>query len=276
MNADPLPAGEGRPPKPDNDSTLLEAAATAAFRDTLERLKLQPTPDADRIFREALLKHLGELNVEPGVVAAVIRDHLLDSMREIESWTEADLPELHELLTRYLGEDKALPEGELSAMLEAAWNVRCSMAALGPAMAAVRLPASPALAGAIQATENLWRSIREEWGLPGSQEVSRLLGAKTANRSYASDQRLAGKIIGIRRGQAYAYPGFQFDRRTGRVLAVIPRLIAAAREIGLDDEDLVFWLCSPSGYFGGDRPVDHLGEPDQVLEKLRLSETVEW
>ncbi|HEX2247808.1 MAG TPA: hypothetical protein VHH13_09690, partial [Arthrobacter sp.] len=155
-------------------------------------------------------------------------------------------------------------------------QVHKSVAALGPAMAAVDVPTSSALAASIQSTENLWRAIRDEWGLLSSSDVAHLLGAKTANRSYASDQRKAGRILGVKRGQAYAYPGFQFDHRAGKVLPVVPRLIAEARAIGLDDEDLVFWLCTQSGYFGGVRPVDRLGDQDDLIEKLRLSESVEW
>lgn len=162
-------------------------------------------------------------------------------------------------------------EGLAAALL----NIHRSMTSLGPAMASVPTPTSAAVAGAIQSTENLWRSIAEEWGLLSSSEVARLLGAKTSNRGYASDLRRAGRILGVKRGQAYRYPGFQFDHRTGKILTIIPTLIAESHRVGVDDEDLVFWLCTPSGYFGGERPVDHLNA-DDLLEKLRDSESIEW
>ena len=131
-------------------------------------------------------------------------------------------------------------------------------------------------AAAIQSTENLWRAISDEWGLLSSSDVATLLGANSATPSYASEQRKAGRLLGVKRGQAYAYPGFQFDRKAREVLPAVPRLIAEARAMGMDDEDLIFWLCTRSRYFGGDRPVDHLGDQEDLLEQLRLSGSVDW
>jgi len=115
-----------------------------------------------------------------------------------------------------------------------------------------------------ETTEEFWHRVQEEWGLLRTAEVALLLGVGTA------DEKIGGRIIGVKRGWKQAYPGFQFDLKTGSILAVIPPLVALAREISMDDEDLVFWLCTPSGYFGGDRPVDHLDAQDELLEKLRL------
>jgi hypothetical protein len=47
------------------------------------------------------------------------------------------------------------------------------------------------------------------------------------------------------------------------------------RDVGWDEEDLLLWLSSPSGYFHGDRPVDHLDDPD-IAEKARQDATVQW
>ncbi|NKX55293.1 hypothetical protein [Arthrobacter mobilis] len=121
-----------------------------------------------------------------------------------------------------------------------------------------------------EATEAFWLYVDREWGLPGRAEVAILLG---------TDPDLLpgnGSLLGVRLWQETVYPGFQFDRRTGRVLEAIPRLVSAARELGLGNEDLVFWLCSPSRHYGGDCPVEHLDDSDDVVEKLRLSESVEW
>ncbi|OMH23785.1 hypothetical protein BKD30_10365 [Tersicoccus phoenicis] len=125
------------------------------------------------------------------------------------------------------------------------------------------------------ATENVWASVEAEFGLLTSVQVAALTGSKKSSRSLAADQRAAGKIMGVRRGNAYLYPGFQFDTANGRVRPAIPRLVATARDCGWDGEDLILWLVSPSGYFGSDRPVEHLGDED-VLDKLRRAATVDW
>lgn len=148
-------------------------------------------------------------------------------------------------------------------------------AALGPAMAAVRGAVSPQMARALQATKNFWKRVEAEYGMLNSTEVARLIGSEKSGRSLAADRRSAGKLIGIKRGNKYVYPGLQFDHLAGKVHPAIPGLLKKAREVGWGEEALIFWLVTPSGYFDGDRPVDHLGDSD-LAEKLRHAATVEW
>ncbi|NVM96112.1 hypothetical protein [Arthrobacter wenxiniae] len=155
-------------------------------------------------------------------------------------------------------------------------NMERSVSALGPAIAALEVETSPPLASAIQATENLWTTIERRWGLLGSTDVAKLLGAKTSNRSLASSLRKKGQLIGVERTNAFLYPGFQFDRTAGAVHAAIPELIKAARANEIDDEDLVFWLCTPSRYFDDGLPVDHLLDDPSIVQKLVDSETISW
>lgn len=139
-------------------------------------------------------------------------------------------------------------------------------AAMGSSAVAV----SPQTARGLQAAENIWRSIDREFGMPTGIEVAELLGSKKPNRSIASTLRDEGSIVGVMRGNSYRFPGFQFDAEKGAVVPVIPKLTALARENGRSDEDLVFWLTSPSSYFHEqDRPVDHLSEEDRVLAAAR-------
>lgn len=134
---------------------------------------------------------------------------------------------------------------------------------------------SPQLAQALQATESVWKDVESEYGMLTSTDVARLIGSKESSRSLAANQRAVGKLIGIKRGNRYVYPGFQFDLRSDKVHPAIPGLIAVAAEVGWDEEDLVFWLVSPSGYFRGERPVDHLDDAD-FTDKVRQAATVEW
>src|SRR5918992_852476 len=80
--------------------------------------------------------------------------------------------------------------------------------------------------------------------------------------------RRSGELLGVRRADGqYVYPAWQFDRG-GRTLAALPRLIAAARAKGIDDERLVEILQRRSGLTGDDRRlVDALraGREDDVI-----------
>lgn len=120
-----------------------------------------------------------------------------------------------------------------------------------------RLP--PQIARAVQAAENLYAAIEEEFGLLSSTEVGRLMGS-TAKAPRALTYRVhrAGRLVGIRRARGVLYPGFQFDD-TGRPLPVVAALRAVAVQPDRSEEAVIQWLCSPSKYFGGARPVDRLG-----------------
>ncbi|MCU1572673.1 MAG: hypothetical protein JWO93_755 [Micrococcaceae bacterium] len=150
-----------------------------------------------------------------------------------------------------------------------------SITALGPAMAAFKGITSPQLARAIQATENVWKRIEDEYGLLTSMEVAQLIGTGKSRRSLAADQRAAGKLMGVKRGNRILYPGFQFDRAAGKAHKAVPSLLTMAKDVAWDEEDLILWLLAPSGYFDGDRPVDHLADADLVA-KGRQAATVEW
>lgn len=195
-----------------------------------------PTPEQTQ-----LLEEMQHLNIPPEVLTHALTHHLIV------------LPDASESL-------------EIPGWAEALKNVQLSIRALGAAMASNPVPASPQLARSVQAAENAWRRIEDEFRLYSSVEVATILGARKPNRNAASEKRSAGRLIGILRGNSYRYPGFQFDTDRGHILPVIPRLIALARQNERSDEDLVYWLISPSTYFReADRPVDHLQEEERLL-----------
>lgn len=155
-------------------------------------------------------------------------------------------------------------------------NTRLSAQALGPALTKLDTAATPATARALQATENVWRDLDRRYKLLTSTEVAELLGAKEANRAYASNLRGKGQILGVQRRNSYVYPGFQFDSRTHRVKPAIPLILALATELNWDTDDLTIWLGTPSGYYGGDRPADYLDNVDELLRKARDEATMQW
>lgn len=161
-------------------------------------------------------------------------------------------------------------------LIMAAINMERSVAALGPALAEVEVETSPQLARSMQATENAWRDMEAEFGLLSSLEVSRAVGSKSPNRSYASDQRGAGRLLAIKRPGGYKYPGFQFDRREQAIRPVMHDLIKLAAGADRSESGLALWMTSPTGYLDGSRPVDLLDEPAQVVEAARQSFNVQW
>ena len=134
---------------------------------------------------------------------------------------------------------------------------------------------SPQLARAIRATAEAWRRLEEEFGLLTNGEVIEMLGVTSAGPSWVAAQRKARKIIGVRRGNSYLYPGFQFDHET--VLPVIAPLLELAHANGWSSDDLTLWTFGPTTSFvQEDRPVDHLRETEAVLAAATLTMEALW
>lgn len=161
-------------------------------------------------------------------------------------------------------------------LIDSAVNMELSIIALGSALESVGGPVSPQLARSVQATENAWRDMESEFGLLTSTEVSQAVGSKSPNRSYASDQRAAGRLLAIKRSGAYRYPGFQIDRLEHRIRPVMEDLLRVAKETGRSEASLALWMTVPTGYLDGARPVDQLAIPEKVVEAARQSFNVQW
>ena len=131
------------------------------------------------------------------------------------------------------------------------------------------------LANAVQATENAWLRIEHEYGMLTSEEVSAELGSTNKNLSdNAPSQRKQGKLIGVQRRNTILHPGFQLSN--GEIHPEISRLIKAATKLDLPLEELTQWLCAPNEAFGGDKPVNHLNDPDDLLEALHNDFGAQW
>lgn len=82
--------------------------------------------------------------------------------------------------------------------------------------------------------------------------------------------RRSGGLLGVRRqdGQ-YVFPAWQFGR-DGRPLEALPRLVAAARARGIDEERLAEIVQMRIGLTGRRRLVDSLreGRDDEVMRAL--------
>jgi hypothetical protein len=129
----------------------------------------------------------------------------------------------------------------------------------------------PAIARAVQATENVWRAVESEFGLLSSPEVDTLLRA-----SNASDLRQRGELLAILRRNGYVFPGFQFDHEAGAVRLWIAPLLTLAERNERSTADVIMWMMSPTTYFDGDRPADHVGDVQRLLSVAERTWSIEW
>lgn len=161
--------------------------------------------------------------------------------------------------------------------VDVAQRIRESAAALGDALDAVKVYTEPAIARAVQAERNLYDRIEAEFGLLTSTETGKRLGSRsTAPRNLAVAARRNGALLAITRGRQSLYPGFQFGA-DGRPLPVIRVLRDLAGEAQWSDSGVVQWLCAPTTYLDGKRPVDLLAsDPERVVRAARSAWTVQW
>jgi hypothetical protein len=163
---------------------------------------------------------------------------------------------------------------ELTAANE---RVRESAQAVGVALSSVAVYTEPAVARAVQAEHNLYARIDAEFGMLTSTEAGKRMGSRSsAPRNLATTAHRNKALVAVRRGNYLSYPGFQFGP-DGKPHWVVARLREVAEANGWSEAGLVQWLCSPTTYLDGDRPVDHLAtDPDRVVEVAAEALAVSW
>ena len=156
-------------------------------------------------------------------------------------------------------------------------HIRDGAASVGKALDSVDMQVSPALARSIQAEHNLYDRVDGEFGLLTSHEAGMRLGSRSSTpRNRASQLRKSGRLVGLERGGRTLFPGFQFGS-DGQPLPVIADLLALARSHKRSETGLVQWLCSPTTYLNGARPVELLGSaPERVMDVASEAWSVEW
>jgi hypothetical protein len=161
--------------------------------------------------------------------------------------------------------------------VDVAHRIRESATALGAALDAVKVYTEPAVARAVQAERNLYDRIDAEFGLLTSAETGRRLGSRsTAPRNLAVTTRRSRTLLAITRGHQMLFPGFQFGA-DGRPLPVIRTLRDLADEAQWSENGVVQWLCAPTTYLAGLRPVDLLtSDPERVVDTARRAWTAQW
>ena len=154
-------------------------------------------------------------------------------------------------------------------------RTRLVVEALGEAIRAAHVTASPALARSAQAAQNLYSRIESEFGLLSSAEAGARMGSRSiAARNLALTARRDRRILGFQRGRYQVFPGFQFDERGLR--PVVADLISLGDAHDRSETGLIQWLMSPTTYLQNQRPVDILDQPDELLKTAATSFGVEW
>lgn len=155
-------------------------------------------------------------------------------------------------------------------------QTRRNVSALGTAIRAAHLTAaSPALARAVQAQENVYDRIDAEFGLlTSAQAADRMSSRAVARRNAPTSARGEGRLLALRRGKYLLYPAFQFGS-TG-IRPVIAELRAVGEQHGWDETSLIEWLVAPTTYLGGRRPVDIIDDAGELLTLATESFGVSW
>lgn len=146
---------------------------------------------------------------------------------------------------------------------------------LGDAMGALRHRVSPQMAAGVAETENAWQRMEDEFGLLDGREVARISGSRQSTGGYANDRRKARSLLGVHRANAYRYPGFQFDRR-GHVYPSVQDVLGLALEFAVSDEDVAQWFLLGAPSLDGRRPVDLIGDADEVQAEFRDRFGAQW
>ena len=163
----------------------------------------------------------------------------------------------------------------IDELVEAESRARNTAAALGQAIDAAHIAASPSTARAVQARHNLYETIEREFGLLTSTEAGKRMGSRsTEPRNLALTAHKKHTILAIPRGKYLHFPGFQFDERGLR--PVIAELLQLAREHQRTEPGLVQWLVAPTTYLDGRRPVDIIDSPEELLDVARRAFSVQW
>jgi len=91
-----------------------------------------------------------------------------------------------------------------------------------------------------------------------SMQVSEILSPQgKPNRALANNKRRSNQLLGLKVGNSYRYPLFQFDRERKQIRP-IAEYANRAMECDLDPWGTLDWWFTENHLIGGDRPADRL------------------
>ncbi len=151
-----------------------------------------------------------------------------------------------------------------------------ALRSLSNTMSTIHREISPALARAAQASENLQKSIGEEFGYLSTAEFSGVFTDERLsepNLRLAGDMRRRGELMALKRHNRLHYQAFQVDLNERQIYPWVQKLLTVANDYNRSQAGVIYWLVSPSTYFAEqNRSIDHFREePDWVINLARRS-----
>lgn len=138
------------------------------------------------------------------------------------------------------------------------------------------LPSVRSLAS-IRAREQTIRKIRDSYQLLTSSEFAKNAGSRSANPSeYASSKARAWTAIALRLAGNLAFPGFQFDPRTGKPYQQLQPVFEVFRKAGWDQESVVLWFMGPSSRLHGQEPAAVITSDLAAVVDAALDAAAPW
>ncbi|TFC25171.1 hypothetical protein E3O25_14325 [Cryobacterium sp. TMT1-3] len=84
------------------------------------------------------------------------------------------------------------------------------------------------------------------------------------------------QLIALIWREEIVFPGCQFGPDRNHIESFVLPLVSAAADLDFSGFGLTFWLYTPTTYFGGDRPLSHLDEPERLVEAFIAHASIEW
>jgi hypothetical protein len=133
--------------------------------------------------------------------------------------------------------------------------------------------ALPTPAAVLQARRNAEArsALLEEFGALRSQEIADLAGSRASNRAALANRwRAESQVVAVPVGDELLYPGFQFTAEGRPQPAVGAALHFLCSDPHTTDWQAALWFVTPTGWLGGQRPVDLFDDdPKAVIEAAR-------
>lgn len=167
---------------------------------------------------------------------------------------------------RKLREAGRLPKGEEAVVVTLTHGWLGEVAAIADHLTPrLDVPAPEVLEAARRNAEDR-RAAAEEFGLFSAEQVAKLVGSKSANRSAAAyNLRRDGKIFAVVTADGDRYPGFEFDPDSGRPRPAVGQVLAALAPLELSGWELFAWFTAPTGWLDDRRPADLLSSAPAVV-----------
>ncbi|MCQ1987380.1 hypothetical protein [Arthrobacter sp. zg-Y844] len=113
--------------------------------------------------------------------------------------------------------------------------------------------------------EAQWQSMEREDGLYTVAQIAQQLGFGGGPNSMARQLTGKGRILVVKRGEQFLYPGFQFDWNAERVLPTVKDVVRMGRQAGWPDERIALWFYTSHRRLSDKRPVDVRANEEELI-----------